>query len=80
MEQFFILAVSLGGLAVGSVAGYYARQTIAKKQAGSIEAKLSKLVEDAKTEARETLLQAKDKAVKILEEAKRDEKERAQVL
>ncbi|MBI4385556.1 ribonuclease Y [Candidatus Parcubacteria bacterium] len=80
MEQFFILAVSLGGLVVGSVAGYYARQTIAKKQAGSIEAKLSKLVEDAKTEARETLLQAKDKAVKVLEEAKRDEKERAQVL
>ncbi|MBI2624290.1 ribonuclease Y [Candidatus Parcubacteria bacterium] len=80
MEQYFILAAAVAGLFGGAVAGYFARQTIAKKQAGSIEAKLTKLVEDAKTEARETLLKAKDKSVKIVEEAQREAKEREHAL
>ncbi len=76
MEQLLFLAAAVAGLFAGAIAGYYARQTIARKQAGSIEAKLSKLVEDAKNEARETLLKAKDKAVQILGDAQREVKER----
>lgn len=62
-----------GSLIVGSILGYYTRQTIAKKQAGTIEAKLNKLIVDAKNEAKETLFRAKEKASKILEEIKKEE-------
>ncbi len=61
---------------LGSILGYFVRQNIASRQAGSIEAKVARLIQDARTEAKEILIAAKDKAVKILEEAKREEKER----
>lgn len=70
-----VIGTIVGTLIVGSVLGYYTRQTIAKKRAGTIEAKLNKLISQAKEEARETLLQAKDKSNKILEEAKDQERE-----
>jgi len=63
-------------LMAGSVLGYFARQTIARQQAGTIEAKLDRLTTDAKQEAKEFILKAKDKAAEILEEIKREEKER----
>ena len=70
----------VGTLVVGSILGYYTRQTIAKKQAGTIEAKLNKLVSQAKEEAKETLLMAKEKVNKISEEVKTDERERQKQL
>jgi len=76
MENLVYLLISLGALILGSFLGYWARQTIAKKQLGSIESKLNKLVEDAKTQAKETLLRSKEKAVQIIEEAEKEEKER----
>jgi len=72
--------IIVGALAVGSVLGYYARQTIARKQIGTIEAKLNKLVSDAKDEAKETLLKANEKSSKILGEIKTQEKERQKQL
>ncbi len=66
----------VGTLIVGSILGYYTRQTIAKKQAGTIEAKLNKLISQARQEAKETLLKAKEKSTKLLEEAKEDERTR----
>lgn len=74
------IGIIIGALAIGSVLGYYARQTIAKKQIGTIEAKLSKLVSDAKDEAKETLSKANEKANKILEEIKTQEKDRQKQL
>ena len=70
-----LIGAIVGTLIAGSVLGYYTRQTIAKKQAGTIESKLNKLISQAKEEAKETLLQAKDKSNKILEEAKGQERE-----
>ncbi|MDP1629399.1 MAG: ribonuclease Y [bacterium] len=73
------LPILLGGIvlfSLGAILGYFIRQNIAAKQVGSIEARVAKLAQDAKTEAKEILLAAKDKAVKILEEAKKEEKER----
>lgn len=58
--------------------GYLTRQSIARKQAGTVEAKLAKLIEGAKNEAKEILFRAKEKAVKILEEAKNEERLRSQ--
>jgi len=74
------IGIAIGALAAGSILGYYTRQTIAKKQAGTIEAKLNKLISQAKEESKETLLQAKEKANKILEEAKEQEREQLRQL
>lgn len=70
------IGACVGILIVGSILGYYTRQTIARKQAGTIEAKLNKLISQAKEEARKTLLEAKEKSAKILEEAKEEERNR----
>jgi ribonucrease Y len=75
----FIGAV-VATLIIGAVLGYYTRQTIAKKQAGTIEAKLNKLISQAKEEAKETLLKAKEKANQILGEIKEQERDRQKQL
>lgn len=80
MENLIILGYIIGSLTVGSILGYYTRQTIAKKRAGTIEAKLEKLVTDAKEEAKNTIIQAKEKANKILEDVKEQEKEQQKQL
>ncbi|MFH1192335.1 MAG: ribonuclease Y [bacterium] len=68
-----IVITLLAGLAVGIFAGYNLRKNIAAKQVGSIEAKAKKIHEDAKSEEKEILLGAKDKALVIIEEAKKEE-------
>lgn len=76
MNPLYLLFAGLALLSIGIGSGYLIRQFIAQQRRSSIEAKLKKLVEDSKTEAKETLLGAKEKAAKILDEAKQDEKER----
>lgn len=63
-------------LAAGSILGYYARQTIAKKQLHTAEGKASKIVDEAEKKSQEILIESKNKAVNILEEAKKKEQER----
>ncbi len=70
-----LLAV-LVSLAVGSGAGWFFRQSIAKKQLDSAEGKAEKLTQEAEQKSQEMILNAKNKAVEILEEAKKKEKER----
>ena len=70
------LVMAILALMFGSTLGYLARQTIAKQQAGTIEAKLERLVNNAKQEAKEIILKAKDRANEVLEEAKKEEKDR----
>ena len=62
--------------AVGAGIGYFVRQFVAGRRASSIEARLKKLVEDAKIEAKESLLAAKEKAAKVLEDIKVEERDR----
>ncbi|MEK9148034.1 MAG: ribonuclease Y [Patescibacteria group bacterium] len=63
-------------LAVGIGLGYFIRQKLAGARKNSVEAKIKKLLEDSRQETKEILIDAKAKAVKILEEAKEEEKER----
>jgi len=67
------LIVAIASLVVGSFLGYLARQSIAKRQANTAEAKIDKLITEAKTQAQEIILRAKDKAVKALDEIKKEE-------
>lgn len=80
MNPFILLFVVVLALVVGSILGYFARQSIARKQLGSIEEKLHKRVSQAQNEANSILSQAKAKASQILEQASKEEGLRRQEL
>ena len=61
-----------GALALGSVMGYYARQSIAKKQQGTIESKLQKRISQVKQEAEEIINKARQQAVRITSDNQRE--------
>lgn len=61
---------------VGGAVGYIVRQTLAAQRATSLEQKLKFKAEEADTKAKEVVVEAKDRAVAILEDAKREEKSR----
>ncbi|MBI5071775.1 ribonuclease Y [Candidatus Falkowbacteria bacterium] len=67
-------------LIVGTAAGYYLRKILAKRLTGSIEEKAEKLLAETRTKQRDLLLQARDKAIKIIDDAKHEEEERRQEL
>lgn len=67
-------------LAAGAVFGYIIRQQVAKKNANSIESKIKLQLEEAKKQSGEVLVEARDKAVKIIEDTKNQERERLAIL
>ena len=64
------------GLALGAVFGYFLRQFLVKKKAGSIEVKLQKKIAKAQQDAEARISQAEKEASSILSEAKKEEQER----
>lgn len=72
MNQFILLFVGLFTLALGSIFGYYARQSIARKRAGTIEQTLEKKIQKAKEEAETLLQEAREKSQQILQLTKRE--------
>ncbi|MEK7639778.1 MAG: ribonuclease Y [Patescibacteria group bacterium] len=68
----FLPVGTLGGILVG----YFARKVWAGKQIEGAEAKLQKALEEAKKQEQEFLFKAKEKALKVIDEAKRDESDR----
>ncbi|MBU4204710.1 ribonuclease Y, partial [Patescibacteria group bacterium] len=63
ITSLIIIFIALG---LGSVMGYYARQSIVKKRAGTIEARLHKRMEQVKAESSAILKQAQEKAAKVI--------------
>jgi len=63
-------------LIIGSIIGYYIRQNIAKKRAGSLEAKLQKRIADVKRETSQMIKEAEKKSAEIIERAQKDIDER----
>jgi len=73
MNQIIItVALVFIPLAVGCVVGYYTRQSLAKKRAGSLEAKLQKRVQQVKEETTELVKNSEIKAAEIIEKAQKD--------
>ncbi len=64
------------GAAAGGAGGYVVRNIQVKTQTKGAEAKAQKVIDDAKSEAKEAVIKAKEEALKITEEAKKEEKER----
>lgn len=74
MEQSLIIlffAIVLA-LLVGSFFGYYIRQIIAKRRAGSLEARLEKKVLQTKEETANLIKESQTKATEIVERAQKD--------
>lgn len=69
----FLVVFLVVGICVGIIVGYFLRQTVAVKKAGTVEAKTEALLKEAADQAKEILLSAKDKSLKIIEEAKAEE-------
>jgi ribonuclease Y len=80
MNQFIPLTVGIVAMAVGAVLGYYARQSIAKRKYGTIEAKIQKRISQVKAETERLLAEAKEKASQILESAKKEVEKRQKEL
>lgn len=64
---------SLISALIGAGAGYLVRQNMAKKKLDTAEGKAAKIIEEATQKAKEQELAAKDQAVRILDEAKKQE-------
>lgn len=64
------------GLIIGLGIGYLVRKSLARRYTESAEAKAQKLIEEAKDKQKDFLIVAKDKAIKIIDDAKQEEHER----
>ena len=76
MESVYLTIGILSGIAVG----YLLRRTVALQQADAAEKKVKDLIFDGQEKERKLLLSARDKALKVIDEAKREETQRRQEL
>jgi len=76
MLDLFTISVGFALVLVGACVGYFIRRALAKRELDSSEAKIEKIVNAAREESREIIISAKDKAVKIQEEAGAEMRER----
>jgi ribonuclease Y len=65
-------------LVAGFLVGYYTRKLIIATKAKSLETKIEASLSEAKNKQKEMVMEAKDKAFKIIEDAKREEHARRQ--
>ncbi|MBI2113259.1 MAG: ribonuclease Y [Candidatus Wildermuthbacteria bacterium] len=76
MNSLTLLLLGLLALGAGAVIGYIARQSLASRQAGSVEEKLRKKVAQVQEDSTKLLEQAKEEARKILDSSKEEESSR----
>ena len=76
MPTITITGSVLAAIILGIGIGYFIRQFVAAQRKSSIEARLKKLTEDTRAQAKETLIEAKEKAARVMEESKHEERER----
>ncbi len=72
MYQFILLLVGVLALGMGATLGYFARQSIARKKADTIETTLQKKISQVKKDAEEIISKAKEKATQIIGKTEKD--------
>ncbi len=77
MNQPLYVALAL---LLGGAVGYFVRQRVAIQGKNSLEAKLKDQAQRAETKVQEIILEAKGKAVALLDDARNEEKERKSAL
>jgi ribonucrease Y len=76
ITQLTHLILGCVGVAIGSILGYFARQSIARKQIGTIEERIQKKLKQAKEEAEDIIGRAEKNAKTTVDKARREERER----
>lgn len=71
--QFILIVLLIVGIPGGIIAGYILRKTWAVREAQSAESKVQALLTEARQKAKAELLQAQEKSLQIIEDAKRSE-------
>ncbi|MEK9173919.1 MAG: ribonuclease Y [Patescibacteria group bacterium] len=72
--------ISIAALGIGLLLGYLVRQYLAKKQLNTAEAQAASILEKAEKEVQTLTLDAKNQAIQILEDAKKEESKRFEKL
>lgn len=80
MNQLIPLIIGIFSLSIGSILGYFARQSIARRNVKTIESKLQKKIQKAKEEAEGILTEAKERAKALLAQLEKEEDERKKTL
>ncbi len=70
------LIAAISALIPGVIIGFLMRQVIVSRRVSSAESKAQSLLTEAKTKAQDILLEANNKSLKVLEDSKKEEKER----
>ena len=78
--ETLLIGAAIISLFVGGVVGYYIRQSIARKRAGTIEAELQKKIAQTRQIAEEIMAKAKEKAEEIEKKTSTDLEERQKVV
>lgn len=76
MDIFILIPAAV----LGIIIGYVVRKAVVKKQVDSAEQRAENLIKDAKSKEKEILLKSKDKALQIIDEAKKEETNRRKEL
>jgi hypothetical protein len=69
------LTAGVLGLLFGAGIGYFSRQFLASKKATNAEARAKQILNEGKSQAQDIILEAKNTALKTLEESKKEEKD-----
>ncbi|MFA5013364.1 MAG: ribonuclease Y [Candidatus Paceibacterota bacterium] len=80
IELWMVVGAATTALIVGAIIGYYVRQSIARKRAGTIEAELQKKIALTKQTAEELMSKAREKAEAIEQKTYADIEERQKVI
>ena len=80
IDLWLLIALAVGALVVGILAGFLVRKSIGEKKIGSAEIEAKRILEDSKKNAeakkKELLLEAKEEVLRLRNETERDLKER----
>ena len=74
------LTLSIPAIAVGFLIGFFLRKFLAGRKAAQAEERAQSILNDAKAKAQDVLLESNNKALKILDDAKREEADRRKQL
>lgn len=80
MSIVILIGLLVGGGVIGLIIGYLIRQQIGQSKANSAELKAEKILAEAKNKEQEIVLQAKEKAIKVMDDNKKEEEERRKEL
>ncbi len=80
MEHLVLLGVGIVMLLLGAFLGYFARQSIAKRDHKALETKVQKRLDYAKKRSREILQEAKRKHTELIENARKETEEKSEEL